>query len=184
MEKLVIIKFFIPLAILTSVFSGPLYNLLIFLNNWALESHWAIIIERIEYSNLMALSFVLFTIVFIISAKFVEKLAKEPFIITGVIITGFSCIFGGLIWVWEIVILVFIITSITIAFLIPTIIKFTADKVENYKNVNYVAILPLSTLMWLAITVMAFIAPNAPWRVLYFITGSINIFSSFLIAIV
>jgi len=184
MEKLAIFKFFIPVAILASVFSGTLYNLLIFLNKWALESHWSIILDDIAFANLMALSFVLFTIVFIITAKFVETLSKEPFIITGTIIIGFSCIFCGLIWLWELVILVFVITSATTAFLIPTIIKYTADKVEkNYKNANYVLILPLSTLIWLGITVMLFIAPNAPWRILYFVTGSINIFSSFLIAL-
>ena len=94
MKKLAIFKFFIPVAILASVFSGPLYNLLIFLNNWALESHWSIYLDDIAFANLMALSFVLFTIVFIVTAKFVEKLAKEPIIITATILIGFSCIFN------------------------------------------------------------------------------------------
>lgn len=178
-------KFLIPTAILSSVFIGPAYNLLIFLNTHILESHWSIYIDNVEFANLMALSFILFTLIFIISSKFVEKLTKEPLIITGIIIIAFSCIYAGLTWVWEIVILAFIITSSTIAFLIPVIIKYTSDKIEKkYENKLSKFVLPISTLLWIMISFALFTYIGDAWRLLYFVAGGINIISAIVIGLI
>ncbi len=178
-------KFLIPTAILSSVFIGPAYNLLIFLNTHILESHWSIYIDNVAFANLMALSFILFTIIFIISSKFVEKLTKEPLIITGIIIIAFSCIYAGLTWVWEIVILAFIITSSTIAFLIPVIIKYTSDKIEKkYENKLSKFVLPISTLLWIMISFALFTYIGDAWRLLYFVAGGINIISAIVIGLI
>lgn len=178
-------KFLIPTAILSSVFIGPAYNLLIFLNTHILESHWSIFIDNIAFANLMALSFILFSLIFIISIKFVEKITKEPLIIAGIIIIAFSCIYAGLTWVWEIVILAFIITSSTIAFLIPVIIKYTSDKIEKkYENRRYKFVLPISTLLWIMISFALFAFIGDAWRLLYFVAGGINIISAIVIGLI
>ena len=178
-------KFLIPTAILSSVFIGPAYNLLIFLNTHILESHWSIFIDDAAFANLMALSFIMFSLIFIISIKFVEKITKEPLIITGIIIIAFSCIYAGLTWVWEIVILAFIITSSTIAFLIPVIIKYTSDKIEKkYENGLSKFVLPISTLLWIMISFALFTYIGDAWRLLYFVAGGINIISAIVIGLI
>ncbi len=185
MELPTFYKFFIPTAILSSVFIGPLYNLLIFLNTHILESHWSIFIDDVAFANLMALSFIMFSLILIISIKFVEKITKEPLIITGIIIIAFSCIYAGLTWVWEIVILAFIITSSTIAFLIPVIIKYTSDKIEK-ENENRLSkfVLPISTLLWIMISFALFSYIGDAWRLLYFVAGGINIISAIVIGLI
>lgn len=186
MEIQTIFKFFVPIAILSSIFIGPTYNLLVFLNTQILESHWSIYINEIAFANLMTLSFILFTVLFIISMKFVEKLTKEPLMIVGIIVIAFSSVFAGLIWVWEIVILTFIMSGATLAFLIPVITKYTSDKVQKeYENGRYILTLPIASLLWIFISLALFaLIGEASWRTLYFISGGINIIAAILVGFI
>ncbi|MFW9826155.1 MAG: hypothetical protein ACFFEY_00870 [Candidatus Thorarchaeota archaeon] len=182
MEKLTIFRIFIPVLILSSLILGPVLNLLTFLNTWVLETHWSIYINDIEFANLMTLSFILFTVVFIITMKFIEKLTKDTFIVIGIIAIGFSCIFAGLIWNWQIVLLVFIITSVSLAFLIPTVTKYTADIIhEKFENPRVVMFFPISLVVWVLIFLSLFATMGSSWRVLFYIAGGINILSSFVL---
>ncbi len=186
METHAIFKFFIPIAILASIFLGPAYNFLIFLNTHILESHWSIYVNDITFATLMALSFILFSVLFIISMKFVEKLAQEPLIILSIIIIAFSSVFAGLIWEWEIVVLTFIMSSAALAFLIPVVIKYTSDIVQKeYENRRYILILPISSLLWICISLLLFaILGETSWRLLYFISGGINIIAALIIGLI
>ncbi len=177
MEKHTILKFFIPFAVLSSIFSGPVYNLLMFLNPEILESHWSIFVYSIPFANLMALSFILFSIIFIISLRFVDKIAKEPLIIAAIIIIGYSSIFASLLWTWEIVILVFLITSCLLAYLIPTLIRFTSNKIQNKNRLSNL-LFPISSFIWVVISFALFFNNGDAWRILYFATGIINICAS------
>jgi len=182
MEKLVIVKFFLPFAILCNVFAGPTLNLLTFLNTWVLESHWSIYIDNIAFANLMALTFILFTIIFISSMRFVEKVTKSHILIIGMLIIGFSCIYASIIYVWEVVIIVYIITGIATAFYLPAITKYTINKVQNkYENSRYILILPISALIWIGISFALFYTIGESWRLIYFITGIVNIMSSLIL---
>lgn len=186
MEKQTILKFFVPIAILSSIIIGPAYNLLVFLNTQILESHWSIYINELAFANVMALSFVIFTVLFIISMKFVEKLTKEPLMIVGIIIIAFSSVYAGLIWVWEIVILTFVMSGATLAFLIPVITKYASDKVQKeYQNSRYILILPIASLLWICISfgLFAYVGETS-WRILYFITGGINIIAAILVGFI
>lgn len=185
MEKKSIFKFFIPFAILSGIFTGPLYNLLTFLNTGVLESHWSIYVSNLVFANLMALCFILFAVVFILSMQYVEQITKEPLIILSTGLIGFSCIYASFIWVWDVVVLVFIITSVATGYLIPAIIKFTSDKAQKeYGNLRYGLVLPISTLIWLFITSILFTVAGLPWRGLFLVFGIISIASSFIILLV
>lgn len=183
MEKQTILKFIIPIAVLSSIFSGSVYNLLVFLNANILESHWSIFVYPLPFANLMALSFILFSIIFIVSIRFVDKIAKEPLMISAIIIIGFSCIFASLVWIWEIIILVFLITSSLLAYLIPVLIRFTSNKIQN-KIGRSKLIFPISSLIWILISYTLFFYTGEAWRTLYFVTGIINIFASLTVAII
>jgi len=179
MQKLTILKFFVPIAIITSIFSGPVYNLLIFLNVRILETQWGIYYDTVLFANLMALSFILFTLIFIISIRYVDKILKEQIIILGMLLIGFCCIFASLIWGWEIIILVFLVSSISMSFLIPMMIKYTSNIVQkNYENKRYLLALPVSVLCWIIVSFILFNAFGVHWRFLFVITGIINIFAS------
>ena len=179
MQKVTILKFFLPIAILASIFSGPLYNLLLFLNIWVIETHLSLFFDPIFFSTLIALSFILFTVIFIISTRYIEKLMKEQFMILGILLIGFCCIFASLIWVLEIVIMVFFITSAATAFLIPIFLKYTSNIAQKkYENKQLSFILPLSALIWISISFLLFNMIGIHWRFLYLITGVINILSS------
>jgi MFS family permease len=182
MEKLTIFRIFIPVLILSSLILGPLLNLLTFLNTWVLETHWSIYINDLEFANLMTLSFILFTVVFIITMKFIEKLAKDTFIAIAMVIIGFSCIFAGLLWNWQIVFLVFTITSVSLAFLIPTLTKYASDIIhEKFENPRVAMFFPISLLIWVLIFLSLFATMGSSWRILFYIGGGINILSSFVL---
>ncbi|MFX0022074.1 MAG: MFS transporter [Candidatus Hermodarchaeota archaeon] len=179
MQKLTIFKFFIPLAIITSIFSGLVYNLLYFLNTQVFESHWSLYFDPGAFSFLMSLSFILFAVILIVSLRWIEKIFKEQFIIIGILLIGFCCIFASLLTVWEIVVLSFLIMSASIAFLIPMISKYTSDLVrERYQKRRYKLIFPISLLVWALISYILFTLFGVHWRFLYFATGIINIISS------
>jgi len=177
MEKLTILKLFIPIAILSSIFSGPFYNLLLFLNPNVLESHWSIFVYTIPIANLMALSFILFSTIFIVTVRFLDKMTKEPLIISAIIIIGYSSIFAGLLWTWEIVILVFLISGSLLAYLIPVLIRFTSNKLQKESNRSKL-IFPISSVIWILISFGLFFTYGDAWRIFYFVTGIINICAS------
>jgi hypothetical protein len=127
----------------------------------------------------MALSFILFTVIFLLTTRYIDKLLKEQFIVLSMVIIGFCSIYASLIWIWEIVFLVFIVTSVALAFLIPMIIKYTSIMVEkNYTNRRYLLALPVSTVCWIVVTIILFNIIGVHWRFLFVITGIINISSS------
>jgi MFS family permease len=182
MEKLTLVKFFLPVILISSLILGPFLNLLTFLNTWVLETHWSIYINDIAFANLMTLSFILFTIVFILAMRFVEKLANDTFITIAIIVIGFSCIFAGLIWNWQMVFLVFVITSISLGFLIPTVTKYTSDIFhKKFENPRVVLVFPIGIFIWILIYLILFITMGSSWRMLFFVGGIINILSSFVL---
>jgi hypothetical protein len=186
MKKLTIVKFFLPLLIVASVFSGPMYNLLIFLNIGIIEAHWSLFYDPIFFANLMAISFVIFTIILIITTRWIEKILSDLSIILGILIIGFCCIFASLIWVWEIIVMVFIITSVASAFLIPMLVKKTSntirDKYESGRR--YSLVLPLGALLWIALSYLLLTLFGVHWRFFYMITGIINISSSIVFLVI
>lgn len=183
MENLTILKLFIPIAVLSSIFSGPFYNLLMFLNPHVLESHWSIFVYIVPIASLMALSFILFSIIFIVSMRFLDKITKEPLIISAIIIIGYSSIFAGLLWTWEIIILVFLISSSLLAYLIPVLIRFISTKLQNETDRSKL-VFPICSLIWLIISFTLFFTIGDAWRTLYFVTGIINICASFTVAFI
>ncbi|MFX0000079.1 MAG: hypothetical protein ACFE9Q_06430 [Candidatus Hodarchaeota archaeon] len=183
MENRTILNFFIPFAVISSVFCGQVYNFLLFYQATTLESHWSIFTTDFTFANLMAITFILFALTFLISFYFQKKVAKESMIIAAIILIGFSCIYASLIWTWEVVILVFLLTAIATAYLIPVFARLISDKISREKlNQRSALILPVSALIWILISLVLFRFFGASsWRMLYFITGVINISSSFLI---
>ncbi|MFX1419496.1 MAG: hypothetical protein ACFE9N_11305 [Promethearchaeota archaeon] len=185
MQKQLIYKFFIPIAFLSSVFSGPVYNLLVFLNITILESHWSIYYNPYVFANVLAISFILFTAIFIVTVKYIEKAVKESLMILAIIVIGYCSVFVGLTWVFEIIILTFILSGCALAYLIPSITKVASDKIQkssSNKLIRYV--FPLSSLIWIIISFALFSSFGESWRILYFIIGAINIISSFTMLVI
>ncbi|MFW9970483.1 MAG: hypothetical protein ACFFDF_09805 [Candidatus Odinarchaeota archaeon] len=179
MQKLTIFKFFIPILILTSVFSGPFYNLLTFLNTSTLQSYWSFFYNNTLFADLMALSFLLFAILLIISIRYIDKIYREQLIVLCILFVGFCCIYASLIWVWELVILVFVVNFGATAYLIPTLGRYTSKILQKTnESSQYKIMLPIGILIWIFISFVLFYFFNGYWRFLYLITGIINILSS------
>lgn len=180
MHKLSIFKFFIPFAFITSIFSGLVYNLLYFLNVQVVESQWSIYFDTNSFSILMSLCFILFAIILITSMRWIEKILNERFIIVGILLIGFCCIFASFIITWEVIVLVFMVSSIVIAFIIPMLGRYTSNIVRNkYQNSRYKLVFPICGLIWALISFVLFTLFGVYWRFLYLFTGIINIIASF-----
>jgi hypothetical protein len=80
-----------------------------------------------------------------------------------------------------VLILVFLLTSVTSAYLIPIILYIASNKIRSeYKNPRYLLILPISSLIWILVSVILFQTLGELWRYLYFFTGATIIVSSIL----
>ncbi|MFX0137904.1 MAG: hypothetical protein ACFFDN_29955, partial [Candidatus Hodarchaeota archaeon] len=131
MDKRIILKFFVPVVVLSSICTGPLYNLLLFLNPAVLESHWTFYYDNYFFANLMVCSFIFFIVIFFISMKYVEKITNEQLIVVCIILIGFCSIFVGLAWRWEIFIFVYLSTSIASAYIIPVLLNVVSNKIHS-----------------------------------------------------
>lgn len=180
MEKITILKFIIPLVFLSSIFMGPVFNFILFLYRKILNSYWGFFINNIMFADLMALTFVIFTFIFILTYHYSEKFAFKPVLFLGIIIIGYCCIYSAFAWNWVIYALFFLITGMIMGSILPKIIELLYDIAHKEdKKRYYIIIFPLSAIIWLIIQGVIFERIGMQsWRVLYLIIGIINIISA------
>jgi len=177
MEKQTIIKLILPIALISSIYSVVIYNILVFTSPKSLETHYSFFLTSSTFTTAATLTFILFLVTLIISIKYLDKITNQQIIIAFSIIVGFCSILAGISWFIEIFFLDFILVGVLIAYLTPAVNKFTSDKINSeYKNDNYLYILPVSIVIWILISWIFFtLYGETIWRFLYIITGIINI---------
>ena len=180
MKKITIFNCIVPLVFISTIFMGPVFNFFVFLYRKIINSYWSFFITNIMFADLMAFTFVLFTIIFIISFHYSEKIALEPVIFLGTVIIGYCCIYSAFVYNWLTYFLLFLTTGIVMGFMIPKIIELMyiiSHKEDKIKNEIY--IIPVCAIIWLIIQGSIFeIIGLQSWRVLYFVIGIINIISA------
>lgn len=182
MSKQTIFRFIIPIFILSSVFSGLTLNFASFFNSSIIDSKGSWFISVLRFADLLAISFILFYVILLITIAIVEKINK-PFLIIGIIFTGFTYIYAGITWNWVFYFIMFIMSSIGIAFITPVILKYITRALPSDKRKNNYLIYTLLTIIgWIVCFFILFnIIGVHFWRFLYIISGVIAVFSSLFI---
>lgn len=180
MEKIENLRFYIPLIFVASIFLGPVFNFLMFFYKKIPNSYWSFYITTIKFADIMALTFILFSVVFIITFTFLKNIAKEPAISFSLIIIGFNCIYAAFTTTWPFYVITFIIIGGTIAFALPKIFALINDIAKTERVRTYhLSIIPVSSVIWLLIQSIIFeVLGIQLWRTLYIIIGIINIVSA------
>lgn len=176
-EKILILKFYLPFIFLAIIFMGPILNFIMFSNRNTLNTYWSFFINNFNFADLMALTFILFTVIFLFSYYFSEKIACKPAIILSTIFIGYNCIYAGFSWTWEIYFLTFVLTGATVGFLIPMILKLIRNSINMERRKNYHnLVFPISILVWILIEIIAFtlLGPHS-WKIIYIVIGIISI---------
>jgi MFS family permease len=180
MEKITIVRFIIPVVFISTVFLGPIFNFFLFLYRKILNSYWSFFITNIQFADLMAVTFILFTTFFLLTYHYSEKFATKPVIFLGTVTIGYSCIYSAFVWNWVTFALLFLITGIAMGFIIPKIIEILYDisnKEDKQRFELYV--IPLFAIIWVLIQGIVFeMIGMQSWRILYLIIGIINITSA------
>lgn len=179
MEKIENLRFYIPLIFVASIFLGPVFNFLMFFYKKIPNSYWSFYFTTIQFADIMALTFILFSVVFIITFTFLKNIAKEPAISFSLILIGFNCIYAAFTTTWPIYVITFIIIGGTIAFALPKIFALINDiaKAEGVRKYQLL-FLPISIIVWLFIHSIIFeLIGMQSWRVSYLMIGIINIVS-------
>jgi len=180
MEKIENLRFYIPLIFVASIFLGPVFNFLMFFYKKIPNSYWSFYITTIQFADIMALTFILFSVVFVITFTFLKNIAKEPAISLSLIVIGFNCIYAAFTTTWPFYVITFIIIGGTIAFALPKIFALINDiaKTEGVRK-YHLSIIPVSSVIWLLIQGIIFeVLGIQLWRTLYIIIGIINIVSA------
>jgi len=185
-EKILVFKFYMPFIFLASIFMGPILNIIMFLDRTIPNTYWSFFINVTNFADLMAITFIIFTVIFLLSYYFSDKIPSKPTVIISNIFIGFNCIYAGFSWTWELYFLTFIFISATVGFLIPMIFKLIRNSINlETTKIYYNLIFPISILVWILIEIIVFIllGPGS-WKILYIVSGIIAIATSPLTLIV
>ena len=176
-------RFMIPWVILSSIFVGVILNFLSFMYPQIIDYVGSWFITTLSFSDLLSITFIVFTIILLTTIKFIDKIANRTTLIICVILTGFSLIYTSLSWNWQIYFLNFLITGIGIGFIFPIIIRLMIRVLpSDQSKTRYLIFFLLTTVIWVISFGFIFMLIGVRfWRLLFIIVGTINIFSSIFI---
>jgi len=176
-------RLIIPWVFLSSIFVGVGFNFLLFIYPEIIDYFGTWFISDIRFSDLLAITFIIFTFILLITVKFIDKIAHRSTLIICVIITGFSLIYTSFAWNWQIYFMNFLLTGVGIGFIVPIIIRLMNRVLpSDQSKIQYSIFFLLTIVIWVISFGFIFTQIGAKfWRLLFIVVGSINIFSSFLI---
>jgi len=176
MKKIENLRFFVPLIFIATIFLGPVYSFILFFYKKIPNTYWSFNITAIQFADIMAITFILFTIIFLVTFNFSKKIAYEPVISLCFVIIGFTCIYAAFATTWLIYLITFIVIGGISGFFLPKIINLMIDMANNEKIKNYIFILPISAFVWIFIHGIIFeLMGMQSWRVSYLMIGILNI---------
>ena len=177
------IRFAIPCVIISSVFVGVVLNFLSFFDPSIIDNDGSWFITPIRFADLLAITLIIFTVISLTTIKFIEKIPRDTILIVCVILTGFSLIYTSFSWNWQIYFMNFLITSIGISLILPIFIELMIRVLpSDLSKTPYLIFFVLTMVIWgITFGIIFTLIGVRFWRLLYFIVGTINIFSSILI---
>ncbi|MFX1478145.1 MAG: hypothetical protein ACFFCI_08430 [Promethearchaeota archaeon] len=184
MVKLTFKKFTIPSVVLASVYSIIIYNFLLVTHKSNLTTFWPALTSNASLTNVFVLLFIIFSVILVVSARYVEKVMNKPLITFLLILSTFCSYLISTTWVVEWLILAFIITTLAIAYLTPTLFRLLSEMRETDLSVDYNRLaFPVGIILWVLISGFLFEVINMDLvrKLLYIISGSITLASSILI---
>ncbi len=183
MNRQIFMRLIIPWVFLSSIFVGVGLNFLLFIYPEIIDYFGTWLISDIRVSDLLAITFIIFTFILLITVKFIDKIAHRSTLIICVIITGFSLIYTGFAWNWQIYFMNFLLTGVGIGFIVPIFIRLMNRVLpSDQRKIPYSIFFLLTIVIWVISFGFIFTLIGAKfWRLLFIIVGIINIFSSILI---
>jgi len=183
MTRQILMRFIIPWVFLSSIFVGVVFNFLSFMYPGIVDNVGSWFITTLNFSDLLAITFIVFTIILLITIQFIDKIAHRSTLIIFVILTGFSLIYTSFSWNWPIYFLNFLITGVGIGFILPIIIRLMIRVLPSDRsNTPYLIFFLLTIVVWIISSGFIFMLIGVKfWRLLFIVVVSINIFSSILI---
>jgi len=183
MTRQIFMRFMIPFVILSSNFVGVVLNFLSFYNPEIVNNSGSWFITPVRFADLLAITFIIFTFILLMTIKFIDKIARDSTLIICVIFTGFSLIYTSFSWNWQIYFINFLITGVIIGLIFPIVIKLMIRVLPlDRSSTPYLIFFLLTVVMWVSSFGFIFMLIGVRfWRLLFIIVGTINIFSSILI---
>lgn len=183
MMRQLYIRFAIPCVIISSVFVGVVLNFLSFFDPSIINNDGSWFITPIRFADLLAITLIIFTVISIMTIKFIEKIPRSTILIICVILTGFGLIYTSFSWNWQIYFMNFLITSIGISLILPIFIELMIRVLpSDLSKTPYLIFFFLTIVIWVLTFGIIFMLIGVRfWRLLYIVVGTINIFSSILI---
>lgn len=170
-------------ALLASVYSSLISNFFLLAYRTALDSRWSLLTSSAALTNVLAVTFILFTVILIASLKYVDKITKKLYITILLLVTSASCFIITTTWIYELFILFFVIIAFSTAYLTPSMAKLISDFSSTEERADFDKyVYPLSILIWGVVSgVLFYFGSIYSWRYFLIITGSVNFAASIII---
>ncbi|MBY8989886.1 MAG: hypothetical protein KGD58_03950 [Candidatus Lokiarchaeota archaeon] len=184
MEKLTNKEFITPTVLIASVYAVLVSNFFMMAYRSVLDANWSFFTNNNSLANILALAFVLFIVILVLSIKYTEKIDSKILITIIIIITGLCGFVVTTFWTLEWFMLGFIVVALSIAYLTPCLSKLSTEMVGPEPEKDYYKLIfPISMILWIGISVLIFyfIENEYVWRFFYIISGVLNIAGSFMI---
>ena len=184
MEKLTNKEFITPTVLIASVYSTLIYNFFMMAYRSVLDTDWSLFINNNSLANVLALAFLLFIVVLVVSITYTEKINSKILITIVIILISLSGYVVAAFWTLEWFILNFVVVGVSIAYLTPCLTRLSTEMVGPEPERDYYKMIyPISVILWIGISAALFyyIEDELIWRFLYIITSGFNIAGSLMI---
>ncbi|MFX1323366.1 MAG: hypothetical protein ACFE8N_00300 [Promethearchaeota archaeon] len=170
-------------VLLASVYSSLISNFFLLAYRTVLNIRWALFTSSAALTNVLAVAFILFTVILITSLKYVDKITRKLYVTILLLVTSASCFIITTTWIYELFILFFVIIAFSTAYLTPSMAKLISDFSNTEERRDFDKyIYPLSILIWGVISGLLFYFGSIYiWRYFLIITGSLNFAASIII---
>ena len=149
MTRQIFLRFIIPWVFLSSIFVGVSFNFLSFMYPEIIDYVGSWFITAIKFSDLFAITFILFTIILLTTIIFIDKIASTSSLIICVIFTGFILIYTSFTWNWQIYFMNFLLAGVGIGFIVPIIIRLMIRVLPSDRSKTpYLIFFLLTVVVW------------------------------------
>jgi MFS family permease len=163
---------------IASVYAVLIYNFFMMANRSLLGADLSLFINNTSLANILALTFIAFSVILILSLRYSEKINNKGIVTTLIIIVALCSYLVPSFWALEGFMISFIVVGLSIAYLTPMLPKLAAEIVGPEPERSYYKLIyPASVVIWIAISALIFyyIEDELVWKVIYIITGSLTL---------
>jgi MFS family permease len=184
MNRKINYKFIIQLVSVFSVLLVPIYYAITFISAIVPEYYYSWDFSNVIEANYTSLAFVLFFAVFLVGFKYMEKITNSNTLILSMLLASISSITMAFTSDYDHYFIIMVCNGVWLGISIPIVYQFLPNIVpaEDPIKKNYITIIAVFLGMIIVASILFISVGTLYWRLIYIITGGIQIAASIYVA--